>query len=124
MTALAAEQTQLSVPVYEATQTRRVHFGDAHGTARGIPRVAVLGGPEFLPGRTVQAELSVDGADTIVACEKVWGIFGVGSSAALAIDDLRAALVDFRDSLEDDEDTLAPGLRDQLAYLRGLLAPR
>lgn len=55
-----------------------------------------------------------------VVAEEVTGIFGAGADRNLAFHDLFAALYEHLDVLERQE-SLSPGLQEQLDYLRALL---
>lgn len=121
MTAMAAEVNQLTVSVSNgAASVSRVSYSSSEGFAQSY----LIGGRELRPGSFVEVRVVADPeSDAFLAIEPAWEIHGVGHDVGSAIQDLREALVDFRDDLERDELRLAPALHEQLAYLRALLRP-
>jgi hypothetical protein len=77
-------------------------------------------GQHWLSGGQLVAPVRADitaGDDSLVATNPDTGIFGVGEDLASAVMDLRAALVEHRDALIDD-DLLSEELQVQLDFLQ------
>lgn len=91
-----------------------------------IPREMVIRlSGQLTHGIVIRESLSIrierDELGQLVAYEPRVNVYGVGTTAEEALDDLVSMLVDLVQELLDSEDILSSGLRQRLAFLRSIL---
>ena len=87
-----------------------------------VPR-RVLAGTYWLAGSPLRTPIKIRvtaDSNSILTREVDSGVFGVGADLAKSVADLRAALIEHRDTLEESQ-SLSPSLAAQLAILQRIL---
>ncbi len=80
--------------------------------------------PRYYLLRNILLDIEIDENGEVVASDSRLNVYGVGETVEQAINEFSSMLVDLFDELEDSKDVLSYHLRQQLDYLRTILALR